>query len=321
MKYPRYRTRGSALALACSLTLFGSCGGGGGIDGSGYVAGPITTVETFVVAGITLDTSGANVLVDGVDASVADLRAGMVVEVRGNIDRVTATGSAMDIAFERDMAGPIQSIDSTSQTFMILGQAVRVLSSTEFDGGAFEDLREGSNVVVSGLRDASETLRATFVGLDDDEIEIELRGRVRDFDAGLQTFRIGAQNIDFNGAMVSGGSVAEDLLVEVESNRGVVGGFLLADSIEIESERPIQPGDEVEAEGFITAVLSETQFELDSSFTVRIVPSTEFSGGTVGDIALNRFVETEGTVDGNGAIRAESIEFEIEEDEEEDEDE
>jgi hypothetical protein len=311
----------AASVLVAALSLLPACGGaGGGIDGTGFVAGPIEGFGSLIVAGVTLETTEAAIRIDGVPVLITDLRLGMVVEVQGEIDRATATGRAFDIAFERDIAGVVTALDIAGKTFEVLGQRVRILSTTEFDDGRFEDLQIGSNVVVSGLRDATGVLIATFVGIEENEVEIELRGIVRDLNSNARTFRIGNQQVDFNGALVSGGPLTNGVLVEVESTRGIVGGTLLADSIEVEDDRPIDVGDEVEFEGFVTRVISSTEFELSESLILRILAGTEFSGGTRVDLRLNSFVQIEGTVANDGAVAAKQVEFKDAEDDIDDED-
>ncbi len=309
------RSFGLAAALLAFLSLVPACGGGGGIDGSGYVAGPIQQVDTLVVAGVALDTTNAVVLIDGANGQVADLRVGMVVEVVGQIDRATATGSAMDVTFNRDIYGPIADLDTVARTFTVLGQGVRVVASTEFEDGTFEDLTVGRQVLVSGLRDTNEMLRATFVRLEENETEIEVRGTVTNLNNAAKTFRIGSQTIDFADALISGGTLAGGQEVEVESMRGVVGGILLADEIDIEDEQRFSPGDEVEIEGFITEKFSATEFELGGNLRVRVVSGTEFSGGSAANLQVNRYVEVAGRAEKNGTIRAEEIEIEDEESE------
>ncbi len=301
------RPLAAALALVLGLAVTAvSCGGGGGlsigggIDGSAVVSGPIQGFGSIFVRGIEFDTTDAMITIDGQAASES-----------GN----ATTGTALAVNFQEEVRGPVDSVDNGASMFTVLSQVVVVDAATVFEGATLGTLMAGDFVEVSGFRDSGDRILATRVEVEDGGSEdIDVQGPVKNLNTVARTFAIGSQAIDYSGATISGGTLANGLLVEVKGRTPLVAGVLVATEIDIEDESAGDEGDEAEKEGIVTALLSATSFRIGTSTVVRFDSGTRFDGGTEADLALDVKLSARGTFAGDGAIEADRIELELEDD-------
>ena len=154
-------------ALVAATALAAGCGGGGGTEsgvgagGTGsplsFSQGPITGFGSIIVNGVHFDDSGASVVDDDGNAlsNSQSLRLGTVVDVQGGaIANGAATASAIHVHL--DLVGTVTTaLDATSGRLAVLGQPVRVLSTTALDGfsGGAAAIPLGAEVAVSSLYD------------------------------------------------------------------------------------------------------------------------------------------------------------------------
>lgn len=301
--------------IAGVLAAMVSCGSGsgGGMTGSGLVIGPITGLGSIIVNDVTFDVDTADVVIDGTPAAASELRLGMVVEVRGTIDARTATGVAASVEFDDDLQGPVEAVDESQSTIVVLGQLVFVTEATVFDGTTLATLEIGEVIEVSGFVDGGGNLRATRIELESESEGYELRGLIAELDGDAETFRIGGQLVDYSNAEIENAppdGLANDLYVEVEAQDDPVGGVLLATEVEVKgNDFDGEEGEEVEIEGLVTRVISATEFVLNQTRRVRTDARTEFENGTAADIAVNARLEAEGIVDNDGVLVAREVEF------------
>lgn len=301
--------------IAGVLAAMVSCGSGsgGGMTGSGLVIGPITGLGSIIVNDVTFDVDTADVVIDGTPAAASELRLGMVVEVRGTIDARTATGVAASVEFDDDLQGPVEAVDESQSTIVVLGQLVFVTEATVFDGTTLATLEIGEVIEVSGFVDGGGNLRATRIELEGESEGYELRGLLAELDGDAKTFRIGGQLVDYSNAEIENAppdGLANDLYVEVEAQDDPVGGVLLATEVEVKgNDFDGEEGEEVEIEGLVTRVISATEFVLNQTRRVRTDARTEFENGTAADIAVNARLEAEGIVDNDGVLVAREVEF------------
>ena len=311
--FPTVLAGASLLLHACGSGGGSASGGssGGGIGGTGLVAarGPISGFGSVIVNGIEFSTQGAHILVNGADATEADLRLGMVVQVSGTREAGSPTARAETIEYARDAEGPAE-IVQPGAVLRVLGQTVILGPDTRVSG----DVTEGSVLEVSGLADATGAIRATYVRKKADAFEpgeeIEVKGTVTEVDAAAQTFRLQGQLVSYSAAdtrNLPGGRPRNGLSVRVKSVTGVVSGVLIASKVEPEEELAPPPEEtEAEIEGFVTAVASGTEFSVDG-IPVDASAATFKDGGPT-DIALNARVEVEGVVR-SGVLIAKEVKF------------
>jgi hypothetical protein len=301
----------AALALAVRLAACASSDGGG-ISGTAIVSGPISDFGSIVVNGIDFDTTNAEVTIEGDPATVEDLRLGMFVFVRGPVDRDTATGVAERVASDHVLLGPIEGIDVAGGTFTSLSQLVITDAQTVLEPAVFADFAPDDVVEVFGVLDADGNIRATRVEQTDSD-EFELTGTVSDLDLDAETFRINLLTVDFSEALLEDlppGGLADGLLVEVETDEAPQDDVMIATGVEARDPALLfEDGDEAELRGFVTAIVSESEFVLNASQRVFVTDETRFEGGTAADLVLNAEVDVEGPLEPDGSVTAVEIEF------------
>ena len=267
----------AAWAVACSPG-GGDLADNGGMSGTGISQGTIAAFGSIFVNGVEWSLSAASIEIDGVAATEADLRVGMVVRVEGDFDAGNATGVATRVRFEDVVEGPIESapietVAGQEKRFTILGQTVTVDTlSTVFDEGAsFGGLAADQVLEVSGFVDAGGAIAATRVSLrgtfpaDDD---VDLVGTVSNpilnpDDSGM--FDLGTIVVRFTPttpfAGVTRAALANGDRVKVEGTLRASGTEV--DAIEIELEEDGLGVDDlarVEIEGVATACPSSPDF-------------------------------------------------------------
>lgn len=297
-----------------------SCGGGGGsagIGGTGITSGgTITGFGSIFVNGIEYDTDSATVSGDRMD--VSDLKLGMVVTVRGQLNSGTATGKADTIVVDIELKGaistaPVLDANNGSRSFTVLGRKV-IVSDTEtvFDGTnfTFANINLNDVVEVSGYLDSNNDLQATRIEkkgvLELGKTEIEVKG----------TFIQAISNTAFE-LMVNGNT----LLINNPGGLTVPGGFsnglrleikgiqttqteISATRIELDDENFNNTDSEVEIEGLITDYVSASSFRVNGQL-VNATSATLVPANLI--LANNVKVEAEGTLV-NGTLVAQKLE-------------
>ena len=167
----------AALGLALGIVLsVASCGGGGGVVGSGgtgrapgNVVGTVNGFGSVVVDGLAVDVRSARVVSETVPGqeSVADVKLGQRVSVDLN-----DAGVASTVHVDAALAGPVDSVGA--DRLSMLGQRVDIAFAggngpvTQFGGGLTQasDLRAGDAVEVHGVlvvQSGASSIRATRI--------------------------------------------------------------------------------------------------------------------------------------------------------------
>jgi hypothetical protein len=331
MKRVIMHTTASAVLLILLTTGCGTTGNdttaGGGIGGTGISTTSVGKIEGFgsvIVNGVEFETGPDTVITkDGESSDEMELNIGMVVTVTGTLNDDGITGTAETIEFNDELEGPIDtgSINITAGTFSVLGQVIRVTPDTVFRNTAdLSTLTDGNVVEVSGFLNADGSIEATHIEKKADfwtpGSEIEVKGTVSNLNTTNRTFNLGSQLVDYSGAVLKDGLVLSDgLYVEVKSTQGVVNNALIASEVELEEGvlSGIGEGEEVEIEGFVTRFVSASDFDVNGQ-PVITTSATVFEGGTASDLQLGAKLDVEGTVNADGALVAEEVEFEGAED-------
>ena len=300
-------TRHWASALGLAFTLLG-CGGvdSGGTGSPTYASGPITGFGSVIVNGVHFDDGAAAVTDDdGTTRSRDDLRLGMTTVVRGSALSTDASGTSISqastIAFRSDLLGQVDGIDTTGNTFVVLGQTVDITATTVFDdaslSGGLSALALGNVVEVYALFDAATGhYVATRVERKGAALVYRLRGVVSQLDTLAKVFYIGGEKISYTGlagpvpAALANGSF---LRVRVQTTK-VAGAWLVA-ALTDGGQRP-DDLDSVRLEGLISTFDSPTQFSVNG-VAVNAVGVSPPAG-----LALGVRVEVEGTARGGVLI-------------------
>ena len=138
-------------------------GEGNGIGGTGII-GAITGFGSIFVNGYEVEIADdlAVAIKDG-QTSASQLAIGQVVEIEANGDGTHVNASSVRVRHE--VGGTIEKIDATRRTITLLGQNIQLPANSEglnsSNGIAFENLRIGDRVDVSGFRRGDGTIEAT----------------------------------------------------------------------------------------------------------------------------------------------------------------
>jgi hypothetical protein len=275
----------------------------------------VTDLSSVVVNGVVFDTADATITLNGQRGSEADLQLGQVVTVRGTLDPSGVVGTAETVAVDRHAQGPIDSLDPTTNSLVVLGQTVLINATTQFGDTPLSELVVGNIVELSGFPDADGVLRATRVEKTQDAFTpgttLETEGIIINLDNENQTFMLNTLLVDFSAAQlinVPGNQLSTGQVVEVKSSQNVIVGVLLADSVEVKAVGIRgDPGEAVELQGIITRVISADTFEVNGQ-PVRLTPDTVFERGTAADIAVNVSIEVEGFFAADGVVVVEEVE-------------
>ncbi len=313
-----------ALFALVLLWLVAACGAGGsgGISGSGGVptgssSGPIDGFGSVIVNGVRFNTNSATFTKDGEAAVQNDFRVGMVIELQGNFTTEVATS----VSYRSEIKGPVTSVTVTDPdlgtgTLLVLGQTVRVNSSTVYDGTSLLGIAPNDLLEVSGPRDTTGAVVATFVQRKASLTEYKVVGRVSNANPGVDTFRISMLDVDYSTAVLdddfAGGEPANGDLVEVKGlwDDPETPAFLVASKVEPVAGLTAGEGARLELEGYITNFVSPADFDV-LGFPVRTTASTTFINGTSGSLANNVKVQVKGTVAGDGVLEASSCEIQV----------
>jgi hypothetical protein len=302
------------------------CGGGGdggvGTGGTGtYAAGTITGFGSVIVNGIRFDDSSASVVDDDDAARSRDaLKLGMTVAIDSDAIRSDATGrsaTARRIRLGSEILGPVSAVDTSTGTLTLLGQTVRIGSSTVFDanlGSGLGGVRIGQTIEVYALYDvATGHYDATRIEASDASAPWHLRGPVAAVDTVQRQLRIGALTLGYAAAsnVPSRLAVGDIVRVRVRGVTGPFGGWVI-DAFGTAVRTP-DDRDEAELEGRITSFTSTAQFSVNG--VAVDASAARFPDGSAG-VRAGALVEISGRLSGGVLIASE---VQLEDDEEDSE--
>jgi cytoskeletal protein CcmA (bactofilin family) len=314
----------AGLLSACSDGSPSASASAGGASGSGSASasGTVTGFGSIIVNGKRFETEAASVSIDDQPSSQCavsptnrcGLQEGMTVKVSGSFNG--STNRAANIVQEDTLEGPITSVDVTNSQFAVLGQTVLVDDTTKFDSGvSLNNLLTGQLVEVSGFVKSDGVIAASFIerkpGTGCSAI-CEVKGTVRNHNAGLATFQIGGLTVIYDNATlindmpVPTGSNWNGIFVEVKgTGYDAATTTLTATKVEPENEGIGNVVDEFEVEGFVTQAGTPNGNIIDFTIgttPVRTTANTEFRGGTVDEIVVGAKMSAEGRFDGTTLI-------------------
>lgn len=307
------------LALAALLVACGgggdaapeSAGGGGATALSSFTSGAISGFGSVIVNGVRFDDSSASVVDDnGNRLSHDDLKLGAHVEVEASsIDRSAGTGTASLFRISSGLLGPVGSVDVAGGTLTVLGQAVRVSTTTVYDSGLSGGLAavaSGDVLEVHGRYDsASAAWQATRLERKTSVSAYRLRGSVAALDSSAKTFSIGSAVVNYASAASVTSSLANGVQVRVALQTTASGGQWIATRVDA-GGRQASDASEAEVKGLITSWTSATQFSVDG--LVVDASAASFPEGQSG-VVLGAFVEVEGRISG-GVLVATKVHLE-----------
>jgi len=303
------------LACLSGLMLLGGCGGGVDTGGTGsFSSGPITGFGSVIVNGVRYDESMASVQDDeGATRASSELRLGMMVDIDASGVGSDANGpvaTAHTIRFGSEIVGPVGSVDASGGSLVVLGQTVRVNTSTVFDesfAGGLAGVSVGQVIEVHGQFDVpSQSYTATRVEPKAGASLYKLRGIVSQLDTTARTFRIAGQTINYAGVASADlpNLLVNGRFVRVIVRTTQVGGQWVAVAVRA-GVRLLVDGREAKLEGRISAFTSTSQFNVNGIAVD--ASSASFPDGTAG-VVLGARVAIDGVVQG-GAVVARQVDI------------
>ncbi len=309
------------VSAACDLSDNGDIAG---IDGSGspvaadnVSTGTIDGFGSVIVNGVRYDTSLADITVSGENATEDNLGVGAYVTVVGSINHNGISGFASTLNFQPNVVGNITAINANQNNFIVLGQTVFVNNDTTFgeglslSGGGIDALTIGQRVRVSGPANSSGAIIASLIDVVSGT-GLEVSGEITNLNLTLSTFTIASLTIGYAQAQLENIalSTVQDGLEVIVAGSEISGGVLIADTISLEEDYfdLIDGLSEIEIEGLITEFESAEQFELGNTVIVTS-NETEVSGGSLGSLSVDVYIEVQGTFDNSNRLVADEIEI------------
>ena len=314
----------SVLAVAALLVGLGACGGSSDnkdsvtpVPTTGTLsAGVITGFGSVYVDGVRYDTSGAQVTMNGMTATQAQLQVGQYVQVKGQAQG--AAHRANVIRYHDVLEGPISSIDTAASSFVAMGQTVFVTLDTSLGDSiqpaSIEGLTVGDVVEVSGIVPATGAIDATRVDIKPDGGPYDVAGYVANLSEATHRFSINDLVVDYSAAnmddFATGDPGAGDLVL-VKGFTFDPDGAFAATRVELRSDDWLMPGpgDLVDVEGSIIEFESPAAFKV-GGWAVTTTQATTYENGTVADLANGVMVKVKGAADANSVLVAARICFE-----------
>lgn len=303
------------LMLAVASAALSGCGGGG-VEGGGtgneppaYANGPISGFGSIIVGGVRYDDSAATVRNDDNQSlSSGDLRLGMVVSIDGkNLNRSLGTGVANSVVVSSELVGPVTSSVVATGDLTVLGQAVKVTTSTVFDdrlAGGHSAITVGSVVEVYAVYDPTTgTYTASRIEPKSSVSGYKVRGVVSANNTTQRTFRIGAATFTYAAGAAPVG-LADGVLIRVKVGTSTDGnGYWVVSSSDTSRPKP-SDGVEVEVEGVIASYSSNANFSVNG---ITVNGSSAVLSPSGATLAAGVRVEAEGKMSG-GVLVASKVE-------------
>lgn len=303
------------------LSLLAACGGGGqladgGIGGTGISSGSITGFGSIFVNGVQYDVDNAAFMRNGEVASGQDaFSVGEFVTVMGQVNNDGLSGVATEVRFGALLQGVVTAVSGDGVSLEVLGQTVRISPLTVFHGfQQLQDLRLGNMLEISGVNDAQQAIFASSIRLVADSysegMTLQLSGKVVEVDPFNQRLQIGNLSVDYASASIQGLPAREPEIgqyLTVSTQTALQEQALHALSLQLQPNAlSVVNIAKIEVEGVITRFNSSSNFAVNG-IDVLSNSKTEFEYGKASDLALNAFVEVEGSVDSQGVLLAAEI--------------
>jgi len=311
--------------LAAAAALVVACGGGGMSSGTNptgnapvIATGTITGFGSIYVNGVHFKTTSAAIRKNGQVVAQSALKVGEIARIKGSKNASDGTGNADIVDVDENVAGSIATIDTTNNTFTVLGQTVKIDGGTSLSSDVqpadITGLKVADFVEVSGLAAADGTITATRIQRDSSSGMLQVLGTVASVNTAAHTFTINALIVNYSSANLTGftsGAPANDDVVEVQGTTfDSATTTLTATHVDKQMSDVEEAGGQgdMEREGLITRFASATDFDVESE-PVTTTSATVYRNGTSADLALNVKVEVEGTVDSSNVLVADVVSF------------
>lgn len=254
---------------------------------TGVTSDSITVNDHIIAAG------SAEVEIEGNNATLANIKQGMMVEVETN------GTSATEIDYDPVFKGPI---NIQNDQVSIAGVTLSNLNRSDFSQGQLFE--------ISGYSHSLNSLTVTYQApITNSQSELEVQGSITNLNQQLRTFNLGDLVINYQQADIDG-TLSNGQLVEVE---GFYNNAIFT-AIEVDAEQSLSFIDNIdtELEGVITFVNNNMSLiTLNSQWQVSINDQTQFEDGTTANLVVGQVIEVDGVwQQADNKLLAQEIEFE-----------
>jgi len=259
------------------------------------IIGQVTgvTSDSITVNDHTIAASSAEIEIDGNNATLANIKQGMIVEVETN------GTSATEIEYDPVFKGPI---NIQNDQVSIAGVTLSNLNSSDFSQGQLFE--------ISGYSHSLNSLTVTYQApITNSQSELEVQGSITNLNQQLRTFNLGDLVINYQQADIDG-TLSNGQLVEVEGFYN--NAIFTATEVDAEQSLSFTNNIDTELEGVITFVNNNMSLiTLNSQWQVSINDQTQFEDGTTANLVVGQVVEVDGVwQQANNKLLAQEIEFE-----------
>ncbi len=284
--------------------------GGSGTRAAQTANGPVSRFGSVFIDGAEYATTAATVSVDGVSTSVAALRVGQIVVLRGTVGSSTSAGQAASLVATSKLIGPVTARDLAGGTLTVLGQTVQTTGDTSVGDGIAPTepggLILGQLVAVDGYRTSTGLIASRLDAATGSLLRVS--GRVASLSGAAQTFQLNGTTVGYAG--VAGGLVpAITNGSYVLASGSSVGGSatLVAQTVTLQDEATAgASGSHGTLHGAVTRFASSSSFDIAGQ-AVSTGVATVYSGGLATDIAADAELEVEGQYDAAGVLAASAV--------------
>ena len=322
------RTLRLILALG-TCAVFAACDGGGisvDITGPSFKTGteisePVASIgvatagDSLHVNGVRYDTRSATILINGEPSTITNVRDGHIVQLEGRVGGLGLTGNAALVNVDAHVIGPVEFIDFDDIALTVLGQTVRIGTTTRFGAGVDPDnlasLRLGARVAASGYLANDGNLEAARIDLVAADLPVQVIGRAYAADTGARTFRVGNLDVDYGNTRMIGLPVGYPREGEFVLARGTLfNGTLQADELlPVYGSGTRTVRKRVYLEGLVTQFTSTSAFDV-GAHRVSTTATTGFHNGSRGDLGADAQIRVYGRIGSDGVtIVADTITY------------
>lgn len=259
------------------------------------IIGQVTgvTSDSITVNNHIIAAGSAEVEIEGNNATLDNIKQGMMVEVETNGARAT------EIDYDPVFKGPI---NIKNDQVNIAGITLSNLNSSDFSQGQLFE--------ISGYSHSLNSLTVTYQApITNSQSELEVQGSITNLNQQLRTFTLGDLVTNYQQADIDG-TLSNGQLVEVE---GFYNNAIFS-ATEVDAEQSLSFTDNIdtELEGVITFVNNNMSLiTLNSQWQVSINDQTQFEDGTTANLVVGQVIEVDGVwQQADNKLLAQEIEFE-----------
>jgi hypothetical protein len=324
------RTHFLVVLVAGLLT---ACGGGGDSGGTAMPTGAATSATggsisssapaltstgsisafgSVFINGNHFNVDGAQITVDDNPATEQDMQVGQSATVAAMAAVGANLAIATSVAIHSQVIGSVTSVNTSGNSFVVLGQTVRVGNETSFDQAIspadITGIHAADLVAVHGAVAADGSITARRISRATAALGLLVAGTVANVNTTSHTFTLNALTVNYTSATLSGFSSGAPANGDAVRIRGTVftaaSSTLTATAVARIPAPPVGAASAmVEVEGLVTRFASLTDFDVAGQ-KVTTTAATRYVNGVSADIALNGNVEVHGTMNSAGVLTA-----------------